>query len=116
MRTEVKKFFDETMDTSSYEGYSFIFSLTEAEQSNAVMVLANKLYNMIINKIEDIDYREIERSDGDVTKFVQYKRTKECIDTLMTIASQSKAGVEDVAVIKQALQNLEVPIFPHHRT
>ena len=107
MRIEVKKFFDETMDTSSYEGYSFIFSLTEAEQSNAVMVLANKLYNMIINKIEDIDYREIERSDGDVTKFVQYKRTKECIDTLMTIASQSKAGVEDVAVIKQALQNLE---------
>ena len=107
MRTEVKKFFDETMDTSSYEGYSFIMSLTEAEQTNAVMVLANKLYNMIINKIENIDYREIERSNGDITKFVQYKRTKECIDVLMTIAAQSKEGVEDVAVIKQAMTNLE---------
>ena len=107
MRVEVKKFFDETMDTSSYEGYSFIMSLTEAQQGNAVMVLANKLYNMIINKIEDIDYREIERSNGDVTKFVQYKRTNECIDTLMTIASQSKEGIEEVAVIKQAMTNLE---------
>jgi len=107
MRTDIKKFFDETMDTSSYEGYSFIMSLTEAQQGNAVMVLANKLYNMIVHKIEDIDYKEIERSNGDITKFVQYKRTNECIDTLMTISTQSKEGVEEVAAIKQAMKNLE---------
>lgn len=107
MRKDVAKFFDETMDTSSYENYSFINSLTEAEQGNAVMVLANKLYNMIVNKIEDIDYREIERSGGDITKFSQYKRTKECIETLQTIASQSKEGIEDVAVIAQCMKNIE---------
>ena len=107
MRKEVKAFFDETLDMNSYENLSLVMSLNEAEQSNAIMVLANKLYNMIVNKLEDIDFKEIERSKGDITKFSQYKKTKESIDTLMTIANQSKSGIEEVSVINQCMKNLE---------
>ena len=107
MRKEVKAYFDETMDTTSYENLSMILSFSEAEQGNAIMILANKLYKMIVNKITDIDFKEIERSKGDITKFAQYKKTKESIDTLMTIANQSKSGIEEVNVLNECMKNLE---------
>ena len=55
MRNEVKAYFEETLDLSSYENLNTVLSFTEAEQGNAIMILANKLYNMIVNKLEDID-------------------------------------------------------------
>ena len=107
MRNEVKAYFEETLDLSSYENLNTVLSFTEAEQGNAIMILANKLYNMIVNKLEDIDFKEIEKSKGDITKFTQYKKTKESIDTLMTIANQSKSGIEEVNVINECMKNLE---------
>ena len=107
MRKEVKSYFDETLDMSSFETLSTIMSFNEAEQGNAIMILANKLYNMIVNKLEDIDFKEIERSKGDITKFAQYKKIKESIETLMTIANQSKSGIEEVNVLNECMKNLE---------
>ena len=107
MRKEVKAYFDETLNMSSYDTLSTVMSFNEAEQGNAIMILANKLYNMIVNKLEDIDFKEIERSKGDITKFAQYKKTKESIDTLMTIANQSKSGIEEVNVLNECMKNLE---------
>lgn len=107
MRKEVKAYFDETLNMSSYDTLSTVMSFNEAEQGNAIMLLANKLYNMIVNKLEDIDFKEIERSKGDITKFAQYKKTKESIDTLMTIANQSKSGIEEVNVLNECMKNLE---------
>ena len=107
MRKEVKAYFDETLNMSSYETLSTVMSFNEAEQGNAIMLLANKLYNMIVNKLEDIDFKEIERSKGDITKFAQYKKTKESIDTLTTIANQSKSGIEEVNVLNECMKNLE---------
>lgn len=107
MRKEVKAYFDETLDMSSYDTLTTVMSFNEAEQGNAIMLLANKLYNMIVNKLEDIDFKEIERSKGDITKFAQYKKTKESIDTLMTIANQSKSGIEEVNVLNECMKNLE---------
>ena len=107
MRSEIMAIYNEALDMTKYENYSTVMSFTEAEQKNSVMILANKLYNMIVNKLEDIDFKEIERSKGDITKFAQYKRTKDCIDTLMTIANQSKSGIEEVNVLSECMKNLE---------
>lgn len=107
MRKEVKAYFDEALDMNSYDTLSTVMSFNEAEQGNAIMILANKLYNMIVNKLEDIDFKEIERSKGDITKFAQYKKTKESIDTLITIANQSKSGIEEVNVLNECMKNLE---------
>ena len=107
MRRDSQLFFYETLDMHDLDTFQLVMSLNEQEQSNAVISIGNRLYKMIVNKIEDIDFREIEKSKGDITKFSAYKRTKDCIDVLMTIANQSKAGVEEVLTLNEALKNLE---------
>lgn len=107
MRKDAQMFFYETLDMNDIETFQLVMSLNEEEQGNAVISIGNRLYKMIVNKLEDIDFKEIEKSKGDITKFSQYKRTKDCIDVLMTIANQSKNGVEEVSTLNEALKNLE---------
>lgn len=84
-----------------------ITSFTESEHKRGVVVLANKLYGMLVDRLEDIDFKEIEQSQGDISKFKYYERTRESISVLKGLAAESGAGKEEVAVIENALSYLE---------
>lgn len=109
----VKAIFNEALDMKDDQTFLLMTSLNEAEQNNAVIILASKLYKMITNKLEDMDFREIELSKGDVTRMKQYKQTRECIDVLANIAKESGSGEEEVRTIDLALSNVEKlrPVF-----
>lgn len=107
MRKDAQMIFYESLNMNDIETFQLIMSLNEEEQGNAIISIGNRLYKMIINKLEDIDFKEIEKSKGDITKFSEYKRTKDCIDVLMTISNQSKTGIEEVSALNEALKNLE---------
>lgn len=111
--SNVKTIFNEALDMTNNKTFLTMVSLNEAEQKNAIIILASKLYKMITNKLEDTDYREIELSKGDVKRMKQYKQTIECIDVLFDIAQESGTGIEEVATIKKAMDNVEMlkPIF-----
>ena len=111
--SNVKTIFNEALDMTNDKTFLTMVSLNEAEQKNAIIILASKLYKMITNKLEDTDYREIELSKGDVKRMKQYKQTIECIDVLFDIAQESGTGIEEVATIKKAMDNVEMlkPIF-----
>lgn len=111
--SNVKTIFNEALDMTNNKTFMTMVSLNEAEQKNAVIILASKLYKMITNKLEDTDYREIEASKGDVKRMKQYKQTIECIDVLYNIAQESGTGIEEVATIKEAMDNVEKlkPVF-----
>lgn len=84
-----------------------VTSFTEEEKPKAMAVLANKLYGMLVDKLEDIDFKEIEDSEGDITKFKYYAKTRESIAVLKELAIQSGSGEEDVKDIEKALAYLE---------
>ena len=95
LKTGVLEIFNEALDMHDLEVFKTVHSFNEAEQKNAIVILANRLYRMITNKLEDMDFKEIERSGGDVTRMKNYKQTKECIETLVMIAQESGNGIEE---------------------
>lgn len=106
MRREIQEAYDQLLPKDP-DTIMTITSFTEEEHPKAMAVLANKLYGMLVDKLEDIDFKEIEDSDGDITKFKYYTKTRESIAVLKELAIQSGSGEEDVKDIEKALTYLE---------
>lgn len=106
MRREIQEAYDQLLPKDP-NTIMTITSFTEEEHPKAMVVLANKLYGMLVDKLEDTDFKEIEDSDGDITKFKYYAKTRESIAVLKELAIQSGSGEEDVKDIEKALTYLE---------
>lgn len=106
MRREIQEAYDQLLPKDP-DTIMTITSFTEEEHPKAMAVLANKLYGMLVDKLEDIDFKEIEDSEGDITKFKYYTKTRESIAVLKELAIQSGSGEEDVKDIEKALTYLE---------
>ena len=103
----IQEAYEVALDMKSIDTIRTVSSFTEAEQKKSTIVLANKLYGMIVDRLDQIDFKEIEKSEGDITEFKYYNRTRECISVLKGLAKQSGSGVEEIDVIETALNNIE---------
>lgn len=103
---EVEQIYSEALDLSNLNVFRTVTSFTEAEQKNGIVILANKLYRMIMDKLENTDFKEIEVSKGDITKMKQYKQIKESIEVLTQIARESNSGIDEVNEMDKALYNI----------
>ena len=81
--------------------------IVEEEQNNVILSLTAKLYQMIIGKVDEIDFGEIPDTKGDVTKLTKYKDIKECIAVLHDLIKQYKQDTEPIDQIDKALRNIE---------
>lgn len=103
----IQEAYEVALNMRSIDTIRTVSSFTEAEQKKSTIVLANKLYGMIVDRLDQIDFKEIEKSEGDITEFKYYNRTRECISVLKGLAKQSGSGVEEIDVIETALNNIE---------
>lgn len=97
----------EHMDMSDLHTVDYVCSLDEAEQNSLLLSLTNKLYKMIVDKVDSIDYGEIPNTKGDITKLSKYKELRECHDVLQDIFKQYREDDEPVRVIINATDNIE---------
>lgn len=81
--------------------------MNEAEQNSLLLSLTNKLYGMIVNKIDSIDFGEIPETRGDITKLRHYDQLRECHKVLRQIFEQFRENDEPVDTIEFALDNIE---------
>lgn len=102
-----KKAVCEYMDYTDYNTNRVLASLNESEQNSLLLNLTNKLYRMIINKVDDIDYGEIPNTRGDITKLKRYDELRKCIKVLEGIFEQYREDTEPVKVIENAADNIE---------
>ncbi len=84
-----------------------ILSLDEAGKDEAAASLANKLYEMIVKRVEDIDYGTIPASKGDITKIAHFAEMKECLDTIRGILNHFNQKTDQVDTLDKAIQNFE---------
>ena len=97
----------ETMDIYDIDTLNRCLALNEAEQNSLLVSLTNKLYQMVVDKVEDIDYGDIPQSKGDIRRLSKYKQLKDCITTLHDIFIQYKEDTAPIDVIDNAMKNLE---------
>lgn len=99
----IKEYFDITdRDTRKT-----LISLNEADQNQMIVSLSTKLYNMIVAKVDDIDYGKIPESRGDITKIPNFIELNECLDTIRKLLIEYKQSTEPADIINEAIENLK---------
>lgn len=97
----------EYFDFTDKETRTSLIGIHEEDQSRVLMSLTTRLYDQIMNKVDDIDYGEIPRTKGDITKLSNYKGMRECLSILADLFREYKQDTAPVDTIEEALNNIE---------
>ena len=96
----------EHMDMADIHTVETVCAMNEAEQNSLLLSLTNKLYKMIVDKIDSIDYGEIPNTKGDITKLSKYDELRECHKVLRGIFQQFREKDEPINVLEDAVDNI----------
>lgn len=99
--------YEQYMDIHHIDTLNGLMSLNEAEQNSLLLSLTNKLYKMIVGKIDDVDFGDIPNTKGDIRRYSKYGQLRECAKVLSEIFVQYKEDPTPVNEIEKALDNLE---------
>lgn len=97
-RVELSRFISEN-------AYGYTQLMTESAQTNLTDAVLNKMLELTVGKYNKIDFSEIERSRGDVTRIKYYKNLEECINSLIEIHSVTNK-IPSIIIVSDALNNL----------
>lgn len=104
---EFNRAINEHMDLMDTNTRKTILSLNEEGQSTVLTSLTSKLYDNIINKVDDIDYGDIPMSKGDITKLSNYDKIVECIQLMRDLLKEYKQDTSPIEDIALAVSNVE---------
>lgn len=96
----------EHMDMADIHTVETVCAMNEAEQNSLLLSLTNKLYKMIVDKIDSIDYGEIPNTKGDITKLSKYDELRECHKVLRGIFQQFREKDEPINTLEDAVDNI----------
>ena len=97
----------EHMDISDTETRRSLIGLDEADKSKMLVSLTSKLYDKIVEKVDDINYGTIPASRGDITKIENYNSMTECLDIIYSILKQYDQNTEPVDTVVTAINNIK---------
>ena len=105
-----KKDFDaivsENMDLQDSVTLNTICSINEADRAAVLTSLTSKLYDNIVDKVDDIDFGSIATSRGDITKIENYERLLDCIELMRSIVKEYHQDTEPIDVVSDAIANV----------
>ncbi len=84
-----------------------LVNLDEAEKGQLLTSLTSKLYDDIVNKIDEIDFGTIPLSKGDITKIENYDQMLECLTIMRQILIEYKQSTEKIDVILTSIENVK---------
>ena len=93
-------------DTSDDMTRNILLAVNEADQGTVMTSLSNKLYQHIVDKVDDIDFGTIPNSKGDITKIDNYEELTDCINIISEILQQYHQPTNSIETIQIALQNM----------
>lgn len=105
-RDQYNKIISEYFDIMHKPTRQCLLSLDENGKSTVLATLSNKLYHMIVNKVDDIDYGDIPNSKGDISKIPHFTELKECLETIREIVVQFKSDPSAVDEVLKCIENL----------
>lgn len=99
---EAEKYFDLTDRTTR----KALIACNETDQNKVLVALTSKLYDKIIENVDQIDFGDIPKSRGDITKLPNYKKVIECIDIIENILKTTNQPLDTINVLKDAISNV----------
>ena len=103
----VKQILSEHFDLSDSETLTTLVNLDEADRNETLSALTSKLYDNIVDKIDDIDFGTIPLSKGDITKIENYEQMLDCVGVMRQIVEEYKQSPEPLDIILTAIENVK---------
>lgn len=100
------KIMNEYFDINDSKTRKILVNVNEADQNQILTALTSKLYDNIVNKVDDIDFGTIPLTKGDITKLQNYDQLNQCIDTIRGILTQYKQDTTPIDTVREALNNI----------
>ena len=101
------EFIYENFDLEDQTTRMVLFAMNEAEQDRVMLSMTSRLYDSIIDKVDDIDFGEIPSTRGDITKLSNYNKLKECMSLMKDMLKHFKEADKPVDILVEAISNIE---------
>ena len=103
---EYTRAMDEYFDITDRETRKVLLSVNEADQNAVLVSLTSKLYDNVVNKVDDIDFGEIELTRGDIEKLPNFNTLHECLNTMAKLLIEFKQDTKPVDTIAECISNM----------
>lgn len=103
---EFEKAVHEHFDLNDKETFSYLISVEEADQNKVLVALTSKLYDHLVDKINDIDFGDIPKTRGDIEKLPNYKNVLDCIQIIKDILINMHQDTEPVDTVSNTVKYL----------
>ena len=104
---EYDKAIREFFDLTDHNTRIILTAVDEEDQSEVLHSLTDRLYDVIVNKAQTIDYGDIPNSKGDITKLSNYDKLTECVELIKQILIQYKQDTTPVEDVETCIANIE---------
>jgi hypothetical protein len=97
----------EHFDCDDRETRRAMITINENDQNEVLKSLTSKLYDHIVNKVDDIDFGSIPDSKGDISKIEKFDQMLDCVDVIRTYLIEAKQDTSNnIDIIDEAIENL----------
>lgn len=97
---------EQYFDTDDNDTRRILLAVNEDDQNKVLVGLTSKLYENIIDKVDDIDFGEIPMTKGDITKLSNFKNILECTETMTKLLVEFKQDTKPIDIIRTAIDNI----------
>lgn len=96
----------DNFDLNDRQTLKTLANLNEAANNQVLADLCKKLYENIVDKVDDINFAEIDLSEGDITKIPNYNQLCDSIATMRALLKEFKQDSKPIDIISTALTNI----------
>ena len=97
----------EHFDLKDRETLKILVNIDEADAGKTLEGLTGKLYQMIIDKVDDIDFGLIPASKGDITKVDGIEKVIDTLETIVNIMISCKQDPSPAQIIIDCIKNIQ---------
>ena len=103
---EYTRAMNEFFDITDRETRKVLLAVNEADQNKVLVSLTSKLYDNVVDRVDDIDFGEIERSRGDIEKLPNFETLHECLNNMARLLIEFKQDTKPVDTIAESVSNI----------
>lgn len=107
MHQDVEMIYKEHLDIMDKETRQTLLALDEQDEGQIMQSLCGKLYEKIVDKVDDIDFGQIPRTKGDITKLSNYDDLLESISIIKGLLTQFRQPTKPIDIVSDALTNVQ---------
>ena len=97
---------NEFFDIADRETRKVLLAVNEADQNKVLVSLTSKLYDNVVDRVDDIDFGEIERTRGDIEKLPNFSTLHECLNNMARLLIEFKQDTKPVDTIAESISDI----------